>query len=38
VVVSLLTPREPEEKLRGLVFGQVMKDGEIQRVLSDRVQ
>lgn len=37
VVVSLLTPREPDEKLRGLVFGQVMKDGEIQRVLGERV-
>jgi SSS family solute:Na+ symporter len=37
VLVSLATPREPEEKLRGLVFGQVMKDGSIQRVLLDRV-
>jgi SSS family solute:Na+ symporter len=38
VVVSLLTPKEPEEKLRGLVFGQVMKDGKIQRVLLERVE
>ncbi len=36
VVVSLVTPREPEEKIRGLTFGQVMKDGEIQRVLTER--
>jgi len=36
-VVSLVTPPEPDEKIRGLVFGQVMKDGEIQRVLGDRV-
>lgn len=35
-VVSLLTPAEPEEKIRGLVFGQIMKDGEIQRVLWER--
>jgi Na+/proline symporter len=37
VVVSLLTPPEPDEKIRGLVWGQVMKDGEIQRVLHERV-
>ena len=37
VVVSLLTPPEPEEKIRGLVWGQIMKDGEIQRVLRERV-
>ena len=37
VVVSLLTPPEPEEKIRGLVFGQVLKDGEIQRVLRGRI-
>ena len=36
VLVSLVTPPEPEEKIRGLVFGQVMKDGEMQRVLRDR--
>ncbi len=36
IIVSLLTPPEPEEKIRGLVFGQVMKDGEIQRVLQMR--
>jgi Na+/proline symporter len=36
VVVSLLTPPEPDEKIRGLVFGQVMKDGEIQRILQSR--
>ncbi len=37
VVVSLLTPSEPDEKIRGLVWGQVMQDGEIQRVLQKRV-
>ncbi|MEK7793877.1 MAG: sodium/solute symporter [Candidatus Hydrogenedentota bacterium] len=34
--VSLVTPPEPEEKLRGLTFGQVLRDGEIQRVLHKR--
>ena len=38
ILVSLVTPAEPEEKIRGLVWGQVMKDGEIQRVLNERVQ
>lgn len=37
VVVSLLTPPEPEEKIRGLVWGQVVKDGVVQRVLTERV-
>ena len=37
IVVSLLTPPEPEEKIRGLVWGQVMHDGEIQRVLGKKV-
>jgi len=37
IIVSLLTPPEPEEKLRGLIFGQVMHEGKIQRVLLDRV-
>ncbi|MEA3364159.1 MAG: hypothetical protein U9Q79_00845 [Candidatus Hydrogenedentes bacterium] len=37
IIVSLLTPREPEEKIRGLVWGQVMKDPEMQQVLQDRV-
>ncbi|MBN2308624.1 MAG: hypothetical protein JXR94_06610 [Candidatus Hydrogenedentes bacterium] len=37
IVVSLMTQREPDEKIRGLVWGQVMKDGEIQRVLQERV-
>lgn len=36
-LVSLMTPREPDEKIRGLIFGQVVKDGEVQRVLRDRV-
>ena len=37
IIVSLLTPREPDEKIRGLVWGQLMKDGEIQRVLTERI-
>ena len=36
--VAILTKREPEEKIRGLVFGQVMQDGQIQRVLAERVE
>jgi solute:Na+ symporter, SSS family len=36
VIVSLLTPPEPEEKIRGLIFGQVLHDGKIQRVLEKR--
>lgn len=38
VLVSFVTPPEPDEKVRGLVFGQIMKDGEIQRVLGSRIQ
>ncbi|MBN1344706.1 MAG: sodium/solute symporter [Phycisphaerae bacterium] len=37
VVVSLLTPREPEEKIRSLVFSQVLHDEEVQSALQDRV-
>lgn len=37
IVVSLITPQDPDEKVRGLIFGQVMHDGEIQRVLQNRV-
>ncbi len=37
IVVSLLTKPDPDEKLHGLIFGQVMKDGNVQRVLLDRV-
>ena len=37
IVVSLLTPPEPEEKTRGLVFGQVMHDEAVQDALKDRV-
>ncbi len=37
VVVSLLTPLDPEEKTRGLVFSQVMKDESVQSALRDRV-
>ncbi len=38
VVVSLLTKPEPTEKIRGLVWGQVMKDAEIQSVLHERTR
>ncbi|MEO2035196.1 MAG: sodium/solute symporter [Planctomycetaceae bacterium] len=37
VVVSLMTPKDPDEKVRGLIFGQVMDDGEVQRVLGERI-
>ena len=37
IVVSLCTPPEPEEKIRGLVWGQIMQDGKMQRVLGERV-
>lgn len=36
IVVSLITPQDPDDKVRGLIFGQIMKDGEIQRVLHER--
>jgi Na+/proline symporter len=36
VIVSLLTPKDPDEKVRGMIFGQVIKDGEVQRVLRGR--
>jgi len=38
MLVSLVTPQDPDEKVRGLVFGQVMNDGEVQRVLQSRVE
>jgi solute:Na+ symporter, SSS family len=37
IIASLLTPPEPEEKVRGLIFGQVLRDGRIQRVLEGRI-
>jgi SSS family solute:Na+ symporter len=37
VIVSLLTPREPAEKLRGLVMSSVMHDPEAQALLDARV-
>lgn len=37
VIVSLLTKPEPMEKIRGLVYGLVVKDKEIQDNLSKRV-
>ncbi len=37
VVVSLLTPAEPEEKIRGLVWGSVVHDEAAQAALDERV-
>ena len=37
-VVSLLTKPEPVEKLRGLVYGLVMKDEQVQDSLSNRAE
>jgi len=37
VVVSLLTPPEPDEKIRGLVWAQVVQDAVVQETLSERV-
>lgn len=37
-VVSLATPREPPEKLRGLVYGQVLHDEPVQQALEQRVR
>jgi len=37
IVVSLLTRPEPEEKTRGLVFGQVLRDEAVQAALRGRV-
>jgi Na+/proline symporter len=37
VVVSLFTRAEPTEKLRGLVYGEVMKDPASQDLLKQRV-
>ncbi len=37
VVVSLVTPPEPEEKIRGLVWAQVVQDEIAQEVLNERV-
>jgi hypothetical protein len=33
IVVSLLTPPDPEEKTAGLTFSQVMKEGKVERIL-----
>jgi len=38
VLVSLMTKPEPTSKLEGLVYGLVMKNGEIQEILSDRAE
>ena len=35
-LVSIITPPEPLEKLRGLVYGLVMKDENVQNGLSSR--
>lgn len=36
VLVSLVTPQDSDEKVRGMIFGQVMQDGKLQRVLKER--
>ncbi len=38
VVVSLATKAEPLSKLRGLVYGLVMEDGEVQDALEERAK
>jgi len=38
ILVSLVTPQDPDEKVRGLIFGQVMQDGKVQRVLQMRTK
>lgn len=37
IVVSLLTPREPDEKLRGLVWSSVVRDDDAQAALQERI-
>lgn len=37
IIVSLLTPREPDEKLRGLVWSSVVHDDEAQAALEERI-
>lgn len=38
VIVSLLTPQEPAEKLRGLVYGEVVGDPATQAALERRME
>jgi Na+/proline symporter len=38
IVVSLATRREPPEKLRGLVFGQILQDPDAQALLERRIR
>lgn len=37
IVVSLATPREPDEKLRGLVWSSVVRDDDAQAALEKRI-
>ena len=37
IVVSLLTKREPEEKLRGMVWSSVIRDTDAQEALQERI-
>ena len=37
IVVSLMTTPDPDDKVRGLVWGSVMQDDDAQDVLKDRV-
>jgi len=38
ILISLMTKPEPASKLEGLVYGLVMRNGEIQEILSDRAE
>jgi hypothetical protein len=38
VIVSLLTPPDPIEKLEGLVYGLVMQDDGVQDILRQRAE
>jgi len=37
IVVSLMTPREPDDKLRGLVWSSVVHDDDAQAALQERI-
>ena len=37
-IVSWLTPPEPMERIRGLVYGELLDDDEMQALLRERVK
>ena len=37
VIVSLITPSPSKEQIRGLVFGEVVRDEETQTLLKQRI-